>query len=393
MTGYFMKNHNEIYKIALDMQQKKGLLRHLESHMMPSAQAGYIHIKGKDYLNLASNDYLGLSQNQEMIDYAAEIADMFGGASVSARIVAGQFDFYSETERKLAAFKGKEAAIIGASGFQVNSTVIEALLKPFGKNVTVFFDKFNHASMYFGLQAAGIQAVRYKHNDMAHLESLLEKYKDHETHKFIMSESVFSMDGDICPLEDLIRLAQKYTCFTVIDDAHAVGIMGENGAGLTKNYPDIDIVLGTCSKALGAFGGYAACNADMAEYLRNFASGLIYSTALPPAIWGAIHKALDIIPSLHQERQEILTYSQHIRNLCQAKGLECGGSQSHILPIILGTNEKALTAARHMRQNGYFIKAIRTPTVPSGTARLRLSVNPFVAMCDAEKIVNNIGSL
>ena len=159
---------------------------------------------------------------------------------------------------------------MGLLGFRVNASVIAALLKPFHKNVTVFFDKLNHASMYFGMQAADIQPVRYKHNDMQHLESLLEKHKDDGTYKFIMTESVFSMDGDISPLAEIIKLAKKYYCFTVIDDAHSVGIMGKNGAGLATDFPEIDMVLGTCSKAFGAFGGYVACTKEMAEYLRNF---------------------------------------------------------------------------------------------------------------------------
>ena len=385
-----MKNHYDLYCKALEIHEKNGLYRRLEEHISPAGEAGYLNIKGKDYLNLASNDYLGLSQSTDMISHAFDISEYYGGASVSARVVAGQFDYYSQTEKKLAHFKGKEAAIIGASGFQVNSSVIEALLKPYGKNVTVFFDKLNHASMYFGMQAAGISPVRYKHNDMEHLEQLLHKHKDSSKHKFIMTESVFSMDGDICPLDKLLELANKYNCFTVVDDAHSVGIFGKDGAGLSRDYPDIDIVLGTCSKAFGAFGGYVACTKEMADYLRNFASGLIYSTALPPAVWGSINKALDIIPNMHKERKEILKYSETLRHLCAEKEIDCAQSQSQIIPIIVGSNEKAFLAASNMRRNGFFIKAIRSPTVPTGTARLRLSVTPFVTMCDAEKLLSSL---
>ncbi|MEM6603278.1 MAG: aminotransferase class I/II-fold pyridoxal phosphate-dependent enzyme [Pseudomonadota bacterium] len=365
-------HHYDIYAEKLNEKKKQNLFRHLEQNI-DVAHPGYLKQGERLYLNFSSNDYLGFAHHPDIITAGHEAALKYGAGSGSARPVSGNYSFYDEVEKKLAKYKKKDSAIIGASGFQVNSTVISALLQPFGQKLKVFFDKYNHASMYFGLQHAGHRPIRYRHNDMHHLEALIEKYAQKDDAIFIMSESVFSMDGDICPIKDLATIAKKYNAMTFIDDAHSI----DNA--LSDYAEDIDIILGTCSKAFGAFGGYIACDHDIADYLRNFATGLIYSTALPPFIWGAIDKALDLLMQDTNIAKNILNRAAYLRTLLQHNGLDTGHSKSQIIPIILGSNERALHFESKLKEAGYFTKAIRSPTVPADTARLRLSLTPYIS--------------
>ena len=349
-------------------------------------------IEGKDYLNLASNDYLGLTRHPDIIRAGIEAAELYGAGSGAARPVSGQYEFYNHIEEKFAKFKKREAVIIGASGFQINASVISALVNPalFSHQPIVLCDKFNHASIYFALKHAGLMPVRYQHNDMTHLENLLQKYASKDVPLFIITESIFSMDGDMTDLKQLVTLAKEYNAFTIVDDAHGTGIFGTDGAGLACDIPEIDVVIGTCSKAFGSFGGYVACSDDIADYLRNMAGGVIYSTTLPPFVWGCINKTLDVIPTLGHVRYDILQKAERLRSLLKDTSFDTGQSQSQIIPIILGTNEKALKAESAMREAGFFIKAIRPPTVPPNTARLRLTMTPYIEDSDSEKIIHTL---
>lgn len=385
----FANHIYNLYEDKLESKKKHLLFRTLEEGISPSEKKGYVKINNMDYLNLASNDYLGLSFNQEIYEYGQEIAKKFGNSSSSARLVSGQFDFYTEIEAKLAKFKNKSAGLIGASGFQLNSSILSVLVDSelLGTKPLVFFDKYNHASLYFALRHADIQPIRYRHNDLEHLKMLLEKYDDGKKPIFLVTESLFSMDGDILDFARFLEIAKTHKAFTIIDDAHSVGIYGKNGAGLASLYPEIDLVLGTFSKAFGAFGGYAVANEQIISYLRNYASGLIYSTALPPFIWGCIDKSLEIMPKLTQERDYLLDLIDYAHRRFQNNGFNIGDTNSHIIPLIFGTNEKTLEQEKKLRDNNFFIKSIRTPTVPAGMARLRLSLTPFVRKEDIDKVI------
>lgn len=384
---------HDIYQSNVADLKKSKNFRALELGIFPSLQQGYVQIGTQDFLNLASNDYLGLTLDPAIAQAGIDACKFYGNGSGSARLVSGQFDFYAGVEEKLARFKGKKSAIIGASGYQVGSSVLAALVNPdlFDAEPLVLFDKYNHASLYAGMAMAGVKPIRYRHHDLKHLEQLLQQHADGKRPVFIVTESLFSMDGDLLDIELFLEISKKYKAFTLVDDAHAVGVYGFEGRGLCYDYPDIDVVLGTFSKAFGCFGGYVACSSLIADFLRNKAGGVVYSTSLPPFVWGMIDKAMDVIIGSHETRIYLHNLAEYTHELFQKSGFNGLKSTSQIIPIVFGNNDKTLKAQDLLRENGFFIKAIRTPTVPAGTARLRLSLTPFIhpekiqEMCDILK--------
>ena len=259
-----------------------------------------------------------------------------------------------------------------ASGFQANASILQALLdrSVLGAEPLVFSDRLNHSSIHFGCAASGARDVRYRHGDAAHLASLLSQYQGDERSRFILTESVFSMDGDVAPLAEIGLLARAHDAMLIVDDAHATGILGEGGRGLSG---EADIVIGTFSKALGGFGAYVACSGTLRDYLVNRCSGLIYSTALPPPVLGAIDAALDLVPSLDAERAHVASLAERFRQGARSLDYDTGTSTTQIVPLIAGSNHAALSLSKRLRDAGFFATAIRPPTVPAGTARLRLA--------------------
>ena len=232
--------------------------------------------------------------------------------SGASRLVTGNLDLFAGLEAKVATLKQKPAALIMASGFQANASILQALFdrSVLGAEPLVFSDRLNHASIHFGCAASGAREIRYRHGDAAHLAALLSQYQGDERPKFILTESVFSMDGNIAPLAEIGRLAREHDAMLIVDDAHATGILGEGGRGLSG---EANIVIGTFSKALGGFGAYVACSDTLRDYLINRCSGLIYSTALPPPVLGAIDAALDLVPSLDAERAHVAKLAERFR--------------------------------------------------------------------------------
>ncbi|MCG8563415.1 MAG: aminotransferase class I/II-fold pyridoxal phosphate-dependent enzyme, partial [Hyphomicrobiales bacterium] len=226
------------------------------------------------------------------------------------------------------------------------------------------------ASMHFGCSAAGARQLRYRHCDLAHLEQLLARHAASEAPKFILTESVFSMDGDVAPMDEIVRLARAHDALVVCDDAHATGVLGKGGQGLSGG---ADIVIGTFSKALGSYGAFVACSETVRDFLVNACTGLIYSTALPPAVLGAMDAALDLLPALEPERQKVAALAARFRAAAQARGYDTGASGTQIVPLIVGEAAAALDLSQRLREAGVWATAIRPPTVPKGTARLRLA--------------------
>ena len=274
-----------------------------------------------------------------------------------------------------------------ASGFQANASVLQALFdrSVLGAEPLVFSDRLNHASIHFGCAASGARETRYRHCDAAHLGSLLSQYQGDERPKFILTESVFSMDGDVAPLAEIGRLAREHDAMLIVDDAHATGILGEGGRGLSG---EADVVIGTFSKALGGFGAYVACSDTLRDYLINRCTGLIYSTALPPPVLGAIDAALDLVPSLDAERAHVASLAERFRLGARALGFDTGASTTQIVPLIAGSNHAALSLSKRLRDAGYFVTAIRPPTVPAGTARLRLAFTAAHTASDVDGLLN-----
>lgn len=377
------------YRDWLEARESEGLRRAL--HGVAREGAAVIAVDGVSYVNFAGNDYLGLSAHPALIERAREWAERYGAGSAASRLVTGNLEPFTRIEEKVAALKGSEAALVMASGFQANAAVLQALLdrSVLGAEPLVFADRLNHASMHFGCQAAGVRQQRYRHCDAGHLETLLEKHRGDDRPKFILTESVFSMDGDVAPMNAILALARAHDAFVVCDDAHATGVLGEGGKGLSAG---ADLVIGTFSKALGGFGAYAACSAALREYLVNRCTGLIYSTALPPPVLGAIDAALDLLPELDAERTRVAGLAERFRREAGALGYDTGASTTQIVPLIVGEAEAALGLSARLAEAGLWATAIRPPTVPRGTARLRLAFSAAHGDADLDALLGTLGA-
>ena len=373
------------YRAFLDARAREGLRRSLLT--VAARDARIIGAEGRSYVNFASNDYLGLRFNQALIARAVEWAENYGVGSGASRLVTGNLDLFAPIEAKLATLKGKPAALVMASGFQTNAAVLQALFDQtvLGAESLVFADRLNHASMHFGCQAAGVRQLRYRHCDAAHLAELLSQYQGGERSRFILTESVFSMDGDVAPLEEIARLAREHDACLVVDDAHATGILGRAGSGLSA---DADIVIGTFSKALGGFGGYVASTETMRDYLINRCGGIIYSTALPPPLLGAINAALDLVPGMDEERAHVARLAERFRAGAKAVGLDTGASTTQIVPVIMGSPEAAIGMSERLKRAGLWASAIRPPTVRAGTARLRVAFTAAHEDSDIDQLLD-----
>lgn len=356
------------YEAFLEKLGRERLRRNLTE--IAAREARTIEVGGRTYVNLASNDYLALRFHKALIERACEWAREFGTGSGASRLVTGNLDAFTRIERKVAALKMKPAALLMASGFQANAGVLKALFDTtvIGSEAQVFSDRLNHASMHFGCQAAGVSQIRYRHLDVGHLAALLEQHARPDRAKFILTESVFSMDGDIAPIPEIANLAREHGAMLVVDDAHATGILGAGGRGLSEG---ADLVIGTFSKALGSFGAYVACSDTMRDYLVNRCGALIYSTALPPPVLGAIDAALGLLPTLDAERARVAELSARFREQAHGLGYDTAGSATQIVPVVAGTADAALRLSAALREAGYWATAIRPPTVPQGTSRVR----------------------
>jgi 8-amino-7-oxononanoate synthase len=372
------------YRAFLDARAREGLRRSLLT--VAARDARIIGAEGRSYINFASNDYLGLRFKQVPIARAVEWAETYGVGSGASRLVTGNLDLFAPIEAKLATLKGKPASLVMASGFQTNAAVLQALFDKtvLGAEPVVFADRLNHASMHFGCQAPGVRQLRYRHCDATHLSELLSQYQGDGRPRFILTESVFSMDGDVAPLADIARLAREHDTCLIVDDAHATGILGELGSGLSG---DADIVIGTFSKALGGFGGYVASTETIRDYLINRCGGVIYSTALPPPVLGAIDAALDLVPGMDEERAHVARLAERFRAGASAVGLDTGASTTQIVPVILRSPDAAIAMSERLKRAGLWASAIRPPTVPAGTARLRLAFTAAHEDSDIDRLL------
>lgn len=373
------------YRAYLTNRAETGGLRRLEAITPCSEKPGYVlapNLSPEPLFNFSSNDYLGLSRDRRLLAAGRAFAETYGAGSASSRLVTGDFTPFQAVEAQTARLKKREAALIFSSGFSAEAGVVAALLDKSALNAEplVFFDKLNHAGLYFGANAAGVTPIRFKHNDLNHLETLLKKHADPARPIFLMTESVFSMDGDIAPLAELCALSKRYEAFILVDDAHAGGVLGEGGAGLASAHPEIEAIMGTFSKGFGCFGGYVACSRVIRDYLLQKCAPFIYSTAPPPFFWGMIAESLKITASEEGEslRQDVARKSALLRQTLRAAGADIGASATHIVPVITGDTQSATRLSERFLEKGLYSRAIRPPTVPPASARLRLAVNPFV---------------
>jgi 8-amino-7-oxononanoate synthase len=344
-----------------------------------------IKINGQTILNFCSNDYLGLSMHPLLQERSIEFINKYGSGATASRLICGNFDFYEPVENKLAQLKQVEAALVLSSGFQANISVISALAD---RNSLILSDQFNHNSLIQGCRLARCKVAVYRHNDLSHLAQLLVQNSDKGFSRiFIVTESVFSMDGDMVDMGVLVALAEKYNAFLIVDDAHATGVFGHQGMGLTCGH-DIDLVIGTFGKAGGSYGAYLACSKKIRSYMINCCSGLIYTTALPPSVLGAIDAALDLIPAMDGQRQTLLANAKYLRGSLHEMGWQTGHSSTQIIPIMIGKEADALGLSNWLEENGILVSAIRPPTVPVGASRMRLSLSALHTRKQIDRVID-----
>lgn len=351
--------------------EKAGLTRRVVDYRMKTATLA-MDRRGKEYIVFNSNDYLGMTHEKEVLE-AARRAISFGTGSGGSRLVSGATFEISDLEKELCKVKHKEGALVFNTGYMANVGVLYALSGP---GDVIFSDALNHASIIDGCRMARAKVVVYPHGNMARLEELLEKTPC-DGERFIVTDGVFSMDGDICPLPDLVRLKRKYHARLLVDDAHALGVIGENGGGTSDYFQeyDVDLQIGTLSKALGAEGGYVAADPLIIDYLKNRSRPFIFSTALPASIGAAALTALKLLQAYPQRfTAKVNENTTYLRNRLKESGVSVKEGETPILPIMVGDEKEGVRLAEACLKRGILLSAIRPPAVPKGTSRLRLTV-------------------
>ena len=330
-------------------------------------------------MDFSTNDYLGLSRDPHVRQAACEAACDYGMGATGSRLLSGNVPLFQKFEDRIAEDKKTEAALLFSTGFQANAGVLSALLdqKILGTKPLVFFDRLNHASLYQAIFLAQPTLIRYLHNDMNHLSDLLREHAQDPRPKFIVTETVFGMDGDLVPLKDIVHLAHTHGAFLYLDEAHATGVYGPSGYGLSTTV-DLRglpcVIMGTFSKALGCSGAYIACAHPVREYLMNKVSGFIYSTAPSPAVIGGAFNAWTRLPDFSQERAYLTSLGAFLRKELTEEGQDIGTSTSFIVPVILKEEQKTLHVQQMLKERDILVSAIRPPTVPPHSSRLRLAL-------------------
>ena len=351
---------------------------------------GKIKVDGKEMLNFSSNDYLDLGHHPHVMERSREALERYGTGATASRLVCGTLPIHEELEARLAGEKRTPAALLFGSGYMANAGTIPVLA---GRGDTILADRLVHASIIDACRLSGAKLVRFAHNDVSALEARLEKHKDGIERKLIITESVFSMDGDIAPLNEIAGLAEKHHAMLMVDEAHASGTFGPNGAGLVCEYgleERTTVSMGTLSKALAGYGGFVACSENLRRLLVQSARAFIYTTAPPPAVVGAAPGALDVLDATPNLGRTLQANADYFRSLLHEAGLDTLKSRSQIIPVMIGDNGKTMRVAERLREKGVIAAAIRPPTVPAGTARLRLSVTLAHLVDDIEHAAGHI---
>ena len=351
--------------------EQTGLRRHLRTVM--SAPTGTIHLDGRDVVLLGSNNYLGLSTHPQVIAAAVEATQVFGTGASGSRLISGNSELYTTLETNLAKTKNTEAALVFSSGYAANTSIIPVLA---GEGDLILSDTLNHASIIDGCRLSRATTKVYQHCDVEHLKTLLSESMAFRR-RLIVTDGVFSMDGDIAPLPDIYEVATRYDAMLLVDEAHGFGVLGRDGSGTVSHF-GLDgegiIQMGTLSKAIGALGGYIAGRHALVELLINKARGFIFTTGLPPATLAAANAALDVMRSSPDLRQRLFSHAKCFKTALTHLGYTLLPSETQILPVVLGSPQRATRIADALFIEGVFAPAIRPPAVPPDTSRLRLTV-------------------
>lgn len=356
----------------LEQLRQQGLYRELRT--VRGRQSARVDVAGRDTLLLCSNNYLGLAEHPALVNGARQALESFGTSSGASRLVSGTMELHDMLEGVLADFKRTEAALLFNSGYAANTGIIPALV---GRGDTVFSDRLNHASIIDGILLSGAKMIRYPHNDAVSLEHLLDQRRG-SGRCLIVTDGVFSMDGDIAPYGKLVELKRRYDALLMVDDAHGCGVMGEEGRGsaaMCGVADAVDIHVGTFGKAFGSYGAYAALSAELRELMINRSRSFIFSTSLPPAVLGATLAALELVRSEagNELRARLKANTELFRNTLSAAGFSLQGT-TQIVPIVVGEASTAMELSEVLLQEGIYVQGIRPPTVPKGACRLRCTI-------------------
>ena len=376
------------YAAKLDELKQQGNLRQFTTNIQDGRN---IQINQQSMLNLSSNDYLGLASNlhlrEQFFDETPNEHRIM--SSSSSRSLTGNFPEYEQLENGLShAFHGR-AALLFNSGYHMNIGILPALSD---SKTLILADKLVHASLIDGIRLSTAKYLRYRHNDLNHLIQLLQKYHVDESFDriIVVTESIFSMDGDETDLSELVRIKQQFNkVMLYVDEAHAIGVRGEQGLGCAEQYDvvdEIDFLVGTFGKALASVGGYLMCHPIVREYLINAMRPLIFSTAQPPICMAWTHFIFQKALKLSTQRQHLRAISQSLQHTIQHKGFECP-STSHIVPVIIGDSQKTVEKAKQLQHAGFYIMPVRPPTVPKNSSRLRICLNTQIAQTDLDQLV------
>jgi len=341
---------------------------------LESEQAPEVNIDGKKYIMFGSNNYLGLANDPRMKEAAIKAIEKYGTGVAGSRFLNGNTVLHEELEKKLAKFKGRQSALLYATGYQMNLGVVSALAS---KGDVVIVDKLDHASIIDGCKLSGAEIKRFKHNDLSDLEKVLSNIPQ-DKGKLVIVDGVFSMEGDIAPLPDIVKICKKYGARIIVDDAHATGVLGKTGRGTSEyfglNHNDIDLVVGTCSKSFASVGGFVVGDEEIIHYIRHISRSMIFSAALPPACVASISKAIDIIETEPERIKRLWDNSNYLLERFKKMGCNTGHTQTPIIPILIGDNEKTFMLWKALFENGIFTNPVISPAVPPKRTLMRVVV-------------------
>ncbi|MEQ1914616.1 MAG: 8-amino-7-oxononanoate synthase [Sideroxydans sp.] len=374
---------------SLAERAAQGLLRARRTLTTP--QSPHIIVDGTPYLAFCSNDYLGLANHPELISALQNGAQQWGVGAGAAHLVSGHFEPHHLLEQQLAAVVDKPAALLFSTGYMANLGVVQALV---GKGDTVFADKLNHASLNDAMALSRAEVKRYRHGDMAQLEKLLSETS--KGRKLVISDAVFSMDGDIAPLREMLALCERYDAWLYVDDAHGFGVLGEQGSGSLSHFgmaSERIIYMATLGKAAGVSGAFVAAEQVVIDTLVNHANSYVYTTASPAALSVALSRSLQLIAQGNDLRAHLNSLIAKLRNGLADLPWSLMPSDTAIQPVLIGDNQRALGLSAGLRERGIWVAAIRPPTVPQGTARLRITLSAAHSEGDVDSLIGALHEL
>ena len=376
-------------EISNTLQQRREQLLYRSRRAVSSSSGRLVNIGDKTLLSFCSNDYLGLSQNPEIQKAFQDGINQHGVGSGAAHLISGHNIAHHQLEEELADFVERPRALLFSTGYMANLGTVQSLI---GKADAVFEDRLNHASLIDAGLNSGARFHRYRHTDIDSLNSLLNKSDNDK--KLIVTDGVFSMDGDIAPLDQLVHCASQHNAWLMVDDAHGIGVTGKQGRGTTNHFQlntkDVPILMATCGKAMGTFGAFVAGEQDLIEYLIQEARTYIYTTAFPPALAEATRKSIAIIKQDDWRREKLAELVTQFRQGASQLGLNISNSTTPIQPVILGDNHKALSASQALYDSGILVTAIRPPTVPVNSARLRITFSAHHEPADVDLLLSRL---